>query len=258
MLSGAGAFVLMFFTINAIVVAYALTRDDFATQDVGNAFERAQAVSAYAVDRLDAAATGAELPRPPVILANQRDLQFSLLVTFLSQVVLAGIVLFASRQTLRGWARAVGLDRIHPERWWLVIGLVVLVYSALFAYSVAAAATGISWLEPNSTVPSGVSRDNLTLSITALATLIGAPISEEFFFRGLVFSGLLKWGFWPAALVSGAAFSLVHFDPGSVIPFLGIALVMTWVYWRRGSLWDSIAFHFAFNATSIILLLVTR
>jgi membrane protease YdiL (CAAX protease family) len=132
------------------------------------------------------------------------------------------------------------------------------VYGGLFAYSLGAEATGISWLEPNSTVPTAVTRDNLTLSITAVATLIGAPLSEEFFFRGLVFTGLLKWGFWPAALVSGAAFSLVHFDPGSLIPFLGIAVVLAWVYWRRGSLWDSIAFHFIFNATSFTLLVVTR
>ena len=53
-------------------------------------------------------------------------------------------------------------------------------------------------------------------------------------------------------------FSLVHFDPGSFIPFVGIALLIGWIYWRRGSLWDSIAFHFLFNATSFAIMAATR
>ena len=30
---------------------------------------------------------------------------------------------------------------------------------------------------------------------------------------------------------------------------------MAWLYWRRGSLWDSISFHFMFNFISFALLL---
>lgn len=248
----------MFFTLNGIVVAWAVTHDDFSTADVGNAFERAQEVGHYGVQRLDAAANGVKLPAPPIILAKQRDLQFSLLVTAGSQVVLLGIVLYATRQKISAFIAAVGLNRIQLGRIWLIFGIVLLVYGALFLYSLAAAATGISWLEPNSTVPSGVIRSDLTLSITGLVALVGAPISEECFFRGLVFGGLLKWGFWPAALISGTAFSMVHFDPGSLVPFIGIGMVLAWVYWRRGSLWDSMAFHFLFNATSFVLLVASR
>ncbi|MGE3077306.1 MAG: lysostaphin resistance A-like protein [Dehalococcoidia bacterium] len=258
MLIGAGAFVLMFFTINAIVAIWAINHDDFSTEDVGNAFERMQEVGHYGVERLDAAVRGLELPEAPIILAKQRDLQFTLLVTMLSQAVLLGIVLYATRQKVSGFIRAAGLNRIQLWRLWMIFGIVLLVYAALFLYSLAAEAIGISWLEPSSTVPSGVIRDDLTLSITGLVALIGAPISEECFFRGLVFSGLLRWGFWPAALISGTAFSMVHFDPGSLLPFIGIGVVLAWVYWRRGSLWDSIAFHFMFNATSFALLVASR
>ncbi len=258
MLIGFGAFVLMFFTLNAVVVAWALTHDDFATEDVGNAFERMQEVTGYAVQRLDAAVKQVDLPDPPIILAKQRDLQFTLIVTLGSQLVLVGIVLYATRQKLSEFAAATRLNRIHLGRLWMIFGLVLLVYGALFLYSLAAAATGISWIEPSSTVPSGVIRNDLTLSITGIVALLGAPISEEFFFRGLVFSGLLKWGFWPAALLSGTAFSMVHFDPGSLLPFIGIGVVLAWIYWRRGSLWDSIAFHFMFNATSFVLLVASR
>jgi membrane protease YdiL (CAAX protease family) len=88
--------------------------------------------------------------------------------------------------------------------------------------------------------------------------VVAAPISEELFFRGFAFGGLLRWGYWPAAAVSALGFSLAHFDPGSVIPFFCIGLVMAWLYWRRGSLWDSITFHFLFNFISFALLLASR
>ena len=100
-------------------------------------------------------------------------------------------------------------------------------------------------------------RDEATLVLTAIVTLIGAPISEEVFFRGLTFSGLSRWGFWPAALVSGASFSLVHFDPGSFLPFSAIGVLICWIYWRRRSLGDAIAFHFIFNATSFAILVAS-
>jgi membrane protease YdiL (CAAX protease family) len=49
-------------------------------------------------------------------------------------------------------------------------------------------------------------------------------------------------------------FSLVHFDPGSVLPFFGIGVLMAWLFWRRGSLWDAIMFHFLFNLLSFSIL----
>ena len=84
--------------------------------------------------------------------------------------------------------------------------------------------------------------------------MVAAPFTEELFFRGFVFAGLSKWGFWPAAAVSALLFSLVHFDPGSLIPFFGIGIVMCWLFWSRGSLWDSVLFHFLFNFTSFLIL----
>ena len=99
-----------------------------------------------------------------------------------------------------------------------------------------------------------ITREDLTMSIAAVVTVIGAPLSEELFFRGFVFSGLLRWGFWPAAAASALLFALVHFDPGSLLPFFSIGLLMAWLYWRRGSLWDAIVFHFLFNALSFSIL----
>jgi membrane protease YdiL (CAAX protease family) len=78
------------------------------------------------------------------------------------------------------------------------------------------------------------------------------------FFRGLVFGGLTRWGFWPAALLSGVLFAGVHFDPGSVIPFTALGVVMAWLFWSRRCLWDNVLFHVMFNGTSFAILLASR
>jgi membrane protease YdiL (CAAX protease family) len=245
----------MFFVISLAIVLFALGEDEFVTEDIGNSLEKANAVAKYAELRLEAAAQGKPLPKPPTILANQEHLRFAMVMTGVSQVFVAALVLLVTRHGIADFARVTGLSRIKLLRVWLIVGLVILSYVGVFIYSLAAAATGISWLEPDSTVPQAVTREQSTLVLTGLVTLIGAPLSEEMFFRGLIFGGLLRWGFWPAALVSGFLFSGVHFDPGSLLPFMGIGVLLAWVYWRRRSLWDAVLFHFIFNATSFALML---
>ena len=254
MLIGVGGFIGVFMVVSVAIVLFAIGQDEFVTEDIGNSLEKANAVAEYADARLRAAANSEDFPRVPAILANQRDLQFALVITFVSQVFIAALVVLVSRQGVAGFARAVGMGDANFGRLWLIAGCVLAAYAGTFLYSLGAAATGMAWLEPESTVPPGVTRDDLTLGITGFVTLVGAPLSEEMFFRGLVFSGLCRWGFWPAALTSGGLFSLVHFDPGSLLPFVGIGVLICWVYWRRGSLWDAIAFHFIFNATSFSIM----
>ncbi len=230
----------------------------FEPKDAGNIFEKARDIAAYADQRLQAAADAKPLPAPPRILADQGALQLGMFATLVTQVLLFAVVGIASKQTFHGLTEALGLRRFSFGRIWLIVGAVILAYLGTFAYSKAMEATGIDWLIPNSTVPTEISRNDLTLSVAAVVTLIGAPISEELFFRGLLFSGLLRWGFWPAAMLSGFLFSLVHFDPGSFLPFVGVATLMSYLYWRRGCLWDSILFHFTFNSVSMAFLVATR
>jgi membrane protease YdiL (CAAX protease family) len=95
-----------------------------------------------------------------------------------------------------------------------------------------------------------------------LAVLIGfgvltcliAPIAEELFFRGFLFSVLAsRIGVLWAALVTGAVFGLIHL-PGS--PLLGVAVLVAFgallcvVYWKTGSLIPCMALHALNNAVS--------
>ena len=246
-------FVAMFVVATAIVTGVQV-RAGTRTADAGDAFEKLDQVATYADQRLAAAASGNPLPAPPHLLADQRTLQIALGVTLITQAVVLAIAGIASGQTFTGLARTLGLNRYDISSVWRPGLAVIAAYVLVVLYAMAANATGVDWLKPTSTVPIEITRDNLTLSIAAVVTLAGAPFSEELFFRGVVFSGLLKWGFWPAAVGSAFLFTVFHLDPGSFFPFVLIGIGLAWLYWSRGTIWDSIIFHFFFNSASFVFL----
>ena len=131
-------------------------------------------------------------------------------------------------------------------------------YLMVIAYAAVMTALDIEALQPEPTVGAEVVRERLSLILTGVALVAVAPVAEEVFYRGLVFGGLQRWGFWPAAVISGLIFSGVHLDPGSLIPFFIIGVTLAWLFWRRGNLWESVAFHVLFNAISFSLLVATE
>ena len=250
---GLAVFVSIFVVANIFVVAYVALADRRVT-DAGDVLDRTTRVAEYASQRLQAATAGRAFPAAPKLLADQDALRITLGITVLTQVALFTVVGIASKQSFRELAHSVGLDRFRPWGLWRPALAVIAAYLMVVGYSIAADAIGIELLKPQSTVPIEVTRESLTLAMAAAVTLVGAPFTEELFFRGFVFSGLRRWGAAQAAIVSSITFAVFHFDPGSFIPFTIVALVLAWLYWSRGSLWDSLVFHCLFNATSFVFL----
>jgi membrane protease YdiL (CAAX protease family) len=149
----------------------------------------------------------------------------------------------------------VGLGAPDVDSLWVPGLAVAAVYLGIGLYMQLVEALGIDILL---TEPGGLEvtvRDTWALALYGVTTVVAAPLGEEFFYRGLVFSGLARWGFVPAALVSSVLFALSHVDAATMIPFTVAGLTMCWLYWRSGSLWDAIAFHVLFNLLSFILLM---
>ena len=89
--------------------------------------------------------------------------------------------------------------------------------------------------------------------------VIGAPIAEELFFRGLVMRSVERHLGAPAAVcISAVAFGVTHFEGIQTPALIAFGLVLGWLVYRTGRLGTSIVAHMAFNAVSIITLLVTR
>ncbi len=228
------------------------------SRDVGDVFVKAREVAAYADERLAAAAKGVELPEPPQVRGDQTALSLALVITLGLQVAFVGVVLGVTRHNMGELAERLKLTGFSTLGLWRPVFAVVGCYVMVAVYAAIVNALDIEALQPESTVPFEVMRHPATIVLTGIAVIVTAPLSEEIFYRGLIFGGLQRWGFWPAALISGAVFSGVHLDTGSLIPFFIIGVVLAWLFWRRGNLWESVAFHVLFNAASFSLLLVTE
>jgi membrane protease YdiL (CAAX protease family) len=97
----------------------------------------------------------------------------------------------------------------------------------------------------------GANRSTAMLIVGAVVVILVAPVCEELFFRGFLYRILrTRMALWPAAIVDGVLFGLVH---GSwvilpILTFLGVLLC--WVYERTGSLFATIAIHALNNTIS--------
>lgn len=86
-----------------------------------------------------------------------------------------------------------------------------------------------------------------------LGAVLGAPLSEEIFFRGLIY-GWLRQYLKPALAYAagGLIFGLLHFDMVRLLPITLGGMVLCWSYEKSGSLWTSIIAHAIWNGVMII------
>ena len=90
--------------------------------------------------------------------------------------------------------------------------------------------------------------------------VVGAPIVEELFFRGMLQRPLLQAAPTPAvqaAVVVGVAFVFagIHFRPVELPGLFAFGLVLGFVAWRTGRLGMALLAHVAFNAAGVVSVL---
>lgn len=84
--------------------------------------------------------------------------------------------------------------------------------------------------------------------------LVGAPLAEELFFRGLVHRVISEWmSRETAAVLSGGVFALVHFDVMVVGPLWVLGWVLARWYDRSGSMLTVVTMHACQNGLSLVL-----
>lgn len=224
--------------------------------DVGDIFEKAGEVARYGDSLLAAIAASAPRPEAPRLLGDPVAARVAWAYGMASAALFAVIAVVATRQNPRVFVERTGLrrDRFDLDRLWLPAGAVAVMYLLVGGYAQLMDALGWESLMPAGSSLDTTLRDPAALALYGVTTVVFAPVGEELFYRGLAFSGLAGWGFLPAAFISSAIFAISHFDAGSLIPFTALGMVMAWLYWRSGSLWDAIVFHCLFNSLTFILL----
>jgi len=178
----------------------------------------------------------------------------------LLEVLLVVAALLFSVRKYRCSLRDLGFRMPRKGGLWLPAFLLVAAYLTIGVYFSVITAIGEDRLLPDEgSIPEAVFDSPVTLPIAALLALLFAPLMEETFFRGFVFGTLRwRWGLFSAALVSGFLFSALHFSLATLLPFTVIGMIFAWAYAYSGSLFASMAAHFAFNVISFLVSLAQR
>ncbi|MCL4239766.1 MAG: CPBP family intramembrane metalloprotease [Dehalococcoidia bacterium] len=192
--------------------------------------------------------------------ANVRADQAALFIAF-ATVIVRQLAMVTALAII--WTRAPAnlLANLSPKSWTrrdIGRGLLwaVATYGVLAAYLVLLRLAGLDALLPQSTIGEEVTRSLPVLGLAGISAVLVAPVSEEFIFRGFLLNGLMRFGFWPAAFVSGFLFAAPHFDAASLVPFTLIGVVLAWLALSSGGLRQPIVFHTAFNTASFLTLLL--
>jgi membrane protease YdiL (CAAX protease family) len=89
------------------------------------------------------------------------------------------------------------------------------------------------------------------VALTVIFLVVIAPVTEEFFFRGVLQKGLARrYGRTKSIVWSGILFGLVHLLPWQVVPAALLGMLFAWWTDRTGSLWPALVGHAANNAAS--------
>jgi len=188
--------------------------------------------------------------------------------TIVDDLVITGVLVLWLARRHKEWRAAMVLppprDRIG---WHLAFGAIagVVLVPAIGLVSGAIEsllrhAVGHHVSAPQQVAP-GLSTSARVL-LVLLACFI-APISEEFFFRGILFRTVRdRHGFLVAALCSAIPFGVVHYVPAPAIDALVLQVTMVftgiglaWIYERRGTIVASMAAHALFNVLGVIVIL---
>ena len=205
---------------------------------------------------------------PLALFYDTHDFVFQIVEILIAVPLYALIVSVAVAKTFKryggGWER-LGVSRPRLAHIWWALGALVGALTVSLVYGSFVQYFDIGFLSQDcgDQIPREF-RDNATLlALAALAAVLFAPIAEELFFRGFVFTGIARSFGIPAGIVgSGFLFGAAHLVGNpvlykSLIQFWAIGMIFAFAYWKSQNILATIAAHFTFNLLGIILIAST-
>jgi len=192
-------------------------------------------------------------------LSDSQVLGVSLVATLFLDLGLFGLAAIFSVGKYRLRWSALGFRPLVLDQAWVIVATAMGAFAIAIVYGVIVELLDLDKLIPEQSL-SGDIFDNQALVITSgVLVVLAAPLAEETFFRGFMFSGLVKrLGFFGAALASGLLFSLAHGQLATLIPFTLVGMLFAAVYAYTGSLWTNIGAHFIFNVIGFLVMLFSE
>lgn len=91
---------------------------------------------------------------------------------------------------------------------------------------------------------------------TVFIAVVLAPLWEEFAFRGFLLSALAqtRLGFWPAAVISTALWTLLHwgYSWAGLASVFAAGIGLSWLMWRTGSMRAVVVAHALANVVALL------
>jgi hypothetical protein len=162
---------------------------------------------------------------------------------------IAAAIVFARLAYKPTSARQFGLR--PTSGFWRAVGITLLVYVA-YALFTGVWSTIIEIDAEDQLDDLGVDDSTVALVVALLVVCVGAPVVEEFFFRGFFFTALRNWkGLWPAAIITGVVFGAIHIGgspAGALVPLAVLGVGLCLIYAWTDSLYPCVALHAINNA----------
>jgi membrane protease YdiL (CAAX protease family) len=175
------------------------------------------------------------------------------------QIGLVGLAWLAAGFFGARRSEVLALKKPVPSWWVILLALVPL-------FIVASAYEGfLMWWKPDvlqtdmRVFQDMLRGDNAWIAFIVIA--LGAPLSEEFLFRGFLFSGLAKrLPFGLTAVLTPLLWTSLHYGYSIYLlaEVFAIGLYFSWLLVRTGSLWVTIFCHAVNNTAGVLLLLYLR
>lgn len=142
-----------------------------------------------------------------------------------------------------------------PRRVKQAIAFVVVGYVGFIAVSAAWLAI-IGQSDTKDTIIEDLGAGDSTVALIGVTFIVCvcAPLAEEFLFRGYVFGALRSNGFWPAAILTGLMFGLVHVLGSPIAFILPLAVLgagLCFIREKTGSLYPCMALHCVNNTLAL-------
>ncbi len=158
--------------------------------------------------------------------------------------------------------------RPWPHQWRVDVGdwrYVVLGIAAQFAVGLAYRPFHVQHLNRPTTKLFGAT-SGAGFVLLAVLTTLGAPIVEEWFFRGVIFRALAavgsprqpRWSVVGAVVLSAVIFAAAHGEPVQFAGLAALGVVLATVAWRTRRLTPSALTHLSFNAVAMVSVVAQR
>ena len=164
--------------------------------------------------------------------------------TLIQDAVLVGCALWLAGQ--KGGHPRLWQFGLRRTRFWRAVGWAAIAVGIYLLFQIIYVAA-VNPHEKQTTLQDlGAGSGGLATLFIGVLVVGVAPLTEEFFFRGFFFGSLrTRFSFWPAALIDGVVFGVIHAPTGiqAVPPLIALGFAFCLCYEATGSILPTIALH---------------